>query len=92
MKSHEFLINKNINLYQLQKSRFLFGNIFVLYSSDKFFWASSFTMKKKLLACDCRQECVKGSCLCIHIRTKSTKSCKIDSSGNMQNNDMNQMQ
>ena len=35
------------------------------------------------MACDCRKECVRGSCLCIDNGFKCTDSCKNDSCDNM---------
>ena len=41
----------------------------------------------ELMACDCRSKCGKGLCLGIDKRIRFADSCRIDSFGNMQNND-----
>ena len=41
----------------------------------------------KLLACEWRKECVKASFLCVDNGINCANSCKINSFGNMQNND-----
>ena len=46
----------------------------------------------ELLDCAWRKDCVKGSCLYIDYRIKSANSCKINSCGNMRNNDEDEKQ